>query len=52
MPGFRRFCSEKDGSTEMIVEVERKQMTNRAVWLDKSMDYIKDREKKSTEKRL
>lgn len=49
---FQRFCCEKDGSAEMIVEVERKQMTNRAVWLDKSMDCIKDREKKSTEKRL
>lgn len=52
MPGFRRFCCVKNGSAEMIVEVERKQMTNGAAWLDKYMDCIKDREKKSAGERL
>lgn len=36
----------------MIVEVERKQMTNGPVGLDKYMDCIKAREKKSAGERL
>lgn len=51
MPGFRRFYCVKNGSAEMS-EVERKQMTNGAAWLDKHMDCIKDREKKSAGERL
>lgn len=33
MPGFWRVCCVKDGSAEIVVEVERKQMTNGTVWL-------------------
>lgn len=52
MPRFWMFCCVKDGNAEMIVEVERKQMTNAPVWLDEYMDRIKDREKNSAEDRL
>lgn len=52
MPGFWRFCCAKDGSAEMIVEMERKQMTNGPVVLDKYIDCIKDKDKRSAEERL
>ena len=40
----------RDGSAEMIVE--RKKIANGVVWLNKCLDCIRGRKKKSAEKRL